>query len=147
MESIDFGVIVVEKQERAFGLRLKWRSQHTPQPPVRLSIVFLSLVTNKTFNRIPSSLYTFSTAILHVRAPFTHWSCSRLTCCSEQPNPSTQSIVQEQWIRLVMEYARHRKLFILRIEDAETSGNDWDEVFRNERINRAVMSLCRVSRC
>ncbi|KAG6846866.1 hypothetical protein H0H93_011367, partial [Arthromyces matolae] len=31
------------------------------------------------------------------------------------------------------------RLFLLRVEDAETPGNDWDEVLRNERINRKVL--------
>jgi ESCRT-II complex subunit VPS25 len=55
----------------------------------------------------------------------------------QQPNASTQSIVAEQWIRLILAYARHRNLFTLRIEDAETTGGDWDEILRNERIHSA----------
>ncbi|TFK36335.1 ESCRT-II complex subunit-domain-containing protein [Crucibulum laeve] len=58
---------------------------------------------------------------------------------TQQPNPTTQSIASEQWIRLILSYARHRRLFTLRVEDAETAGNDWDEVLRNERINRRVL--------
>jgi ESCRT-II complex subunit VPS25 len=54
----------------------------------------------------------------------------------QQPNPATQSIATEQWIHLIQSYARHRRLFVLRVEDAETTGNDWDEILRNERINR-----------
>jgi hypothetical protein len=55
----------------------------------------------------------------------------------QQPNAETQSIVAEQWIRLILAYARHQKLFILRMEDAETTGGDWEEIFWNPRINRA----------
>ncbi|KAJ3511128.1 hypothetical protein NLJ89_g4277 [Agrocybe chaxingu] len=58
---------------------------------------------------------------------------------TEQPNPTTQSIATEQWIRLILSYARHRKLFVLRVEDAETIGNDWEEILRNDRINRTVL--------
>ncbi|THU88070.1 ESCRT-II complex, vps25 subunit [Dendrothele bispora CBS 962.96] len=58
---------------------------------------------------------------------------------TQQPNPTTLSIATEQWIRLILGYARHRKLFFLRVEDAETPGNDWDEVLRNERINRKLL--------
>jgi len=38
----------------------------------------------------------------------------------------------------------YRQLFVLRVEDAETMGGDWDEVLRNERINRTEHSsyLC-----
>ncbi|TRM57885.1 ESCRT-II complex subunit-domain-containing protein [Schizophyllum amplum] len=57
---------------------------------------------------------------------------------TQQPNPSSQSAVAEQWSRLILAYARHRKLFVLRVEDAETSGGDWDEILRNERINRRL---------
>ncbi|KAF9530325.1 ESCRT-II complex, vps25 subunit [Crepidotus variabilis] len=58
---------------------------------------------------------------------------------TEQPNPTTQTTVTNQWIRLITTYARHRKLFILRIEDAETPGSEWDEILRNERINRRLL--------
>ncbi|KIK04571.1 hypothetical protein K443DRAFT_411620 [Laccaria amethystina LaAM-08-1] len=58
---------------------------------------------------------------------------------TQQPNPSTQSIATEQWVRLILTYARHRKLFVLRVEDTETGGSDWGEILRNERINRKVL--------
>ncbi|ETW78683.1 hypothetical protein HETIRDRAFT_419923 [Heterobasidion irregulare TC 32-1] len=58
---------------------------------------------------------------------------------TQQLNESTQAILTEQWIRLILAYARHRRLFVLRIEDAETRGGDWDEVFRNDRINRRLL--------
>ncbi|EPT01091.1 ESCRT-II complex vps25 subunit [Fomitopsis schrenkii] len=57
---------------------------------------------------------------------------------TQQPNPTTQSTVTENWTRLLLSYARHRKLFYLRVEDAETKGGEWDEVLRNERINRLL---------
>ena len=45
----------------------------------------------------------------------------------------------EHWTKLILSYARFRRLFTLRVEDAETGGDngDWDEVLRNPRINRA----------
>ncbi|KAF4610614.1 hypothetical protein D9613_007146 [Agrocybe pediades] len=55
---------------------------------------------------------------------------------TEQPNPTTQSSATEQWTRLILTYARHRKLFVLRVEDAESTDSDWSEILRNERINR-----------
>ncbi|GLB41895.1 putative ESCRT-II complex vps25 subunit [Lyophyllum shimeji] len=58
---------------------------------------------------------------------------------TQQPNPGTQAIAIEQWTRLILTYARHRRLFVLRVEDAETTGNDWDEILRNERINRKLL--------
>ncbi|KAI0272550.1 winged helix DNA-binding domain-containing protein [Gloeopeniophorella convolvens] len=58
---------------------------------------------------------------------------------TQQPNPTTQATLTEQWTRLFLAYARHRRLFFLRIEDAEAPGNEWDEVLRNPRINRRLM--------
>jgi ESCRT-II complex subunit VPS25 len=58
---------------------------------------------------------------------------------TEQPNPNTQSIATEQWSRLILSYARHRRHFVLRVEDAEAPGSDWDEILRNERINRRIL--------
>ncbi|KAI0698353.1 ESCRT-II complex vps25 subunit, partial [Cytidiella melzeri] len=57
-----------------------------------------------------------------------------------QPNPTTQATLTAQWTRLILSYARHRQLFLLRVEDAETPGSDWDEIFRNERINRKLLA-------
>ena len=64
-----------------------------------------------------------------------------LSIFRQQPNASTQAIVAEQWIRLILAYARHRNLFTLRIEDAETTGGDWDEILRNERIHSTRKSM------
>ncbi|KAH7914585.1 ESCRT-II complex vps25 subunit [Hygrophoropsis aurantiaca] len=58
---------------------------------------------------------------------------------TEQPNPNTQAQFNEQWIRLILTYARHRRLFSLRVEDAVVAGSEWDEVLRNERINRRMV--------
>ena len=54
----------------------------------------------------------------------------------QQPNPTTQSIVTEHWIRLILTYARHRKLFVLCVEDSEIVRSDWEEILHNGRINR-----------
>ncbi|KAL4257014.1 VPS25 family protein [Pleurotus pulmonarius] len=58
---------------------------------------------------------------------------------TKQINPTTRSIADDHWTRIILGYARHRRLFTLRVEDAETSGNEWDEIFRNERINRRLL--------
>ncbi|KIY71222.1 winged helix DNA-binding domain-containing protein [Cylindrobasidium torrendii FP15055 ss-10] len=44
----------------------------------------------------------------------------------------------DDWIKTILAYARHRQLFFLKVEDAETTGNEWDEVLKNERINRKL---------
>ncbi|OCH87539.1 ESCRT-II complex vps25 subunit [Obba rivulosa] len=58
---------------------------------------------------------------------------------TQQPNPATQAIVAEQWSKLILSYARFRNMFTLRVEDAEIPGGEWDEVLRNERINRRLL--------
>ncbi|CCM02671.1 uncharacterized protein FIBRA_04776 [Fibroporia radiculosa] len=55
-----------------------------------------------------------------------------------QPNAATQATFTKHWTRLILFYARHRRLFYLRVEDAETTGGDWDEILRNSRINRRI---------
>lgn len=86
--------------------------------------------------RLPLTLHTLGTAFLHVRiVPPDLVALAAHLLHRQQPNPTTQSIATDQWIHLIQAYARHRRLFLLRVEDAETTGNDWDEVLRNERIN------------
>ncbi|KAI0692507.1 ESCRT-II complex vps25 subunit [Cytidiella melzeri] len=58
---------------------------------------------------------------------------------TQQLNPTTQATLTAQWTRLILSYARHRQLFLLRVEDAGIPGSDWDEIFRNERINRKLL--------
>lgn len=58
---------------------------------------------------------------------------------TQQPNPNTQAVVTEHWTKLILSYARHRRLFLLRVEDTEVAGNDWDEIFRNEQIRRRLL--------
>jgi len=55
-----------------------------------------------------------------------------------QPNLQTQTTQTGHWMRLILTYARHRNLYMLRIEDAEVSGGDWDEILRNEQIDRRM---------
>ena len=63
---------------------------------------------------------------------------------SEQPNTATLAVFTEQWTCLLLACARHRGLFVLRIEDTEVSGGEWGEVLRNPRINRtsSVFFFC-----
>jgi len=48
------------------------------------------------------------------------------------------AIAIDHWARLILSYARFKRQFYLRVEDAEVTGGDWDEVLRNPRINRRV---------
>ncbi|KAF5389134.1 hypothetical protein D9757_004988 [Collybiopsis confluens] len=41
--------------------------------------------------------------------------------------------------QIILKYARHRRLFVIKVQDCEAPGNDWDEVLRNERINRKLL--------
>ena len=97
------------------------------------------------------STHTTSTGFLlpsiHSAPPFFTFVCHLLRnnhllttpAVSQQPNPATQATLTEHWTKLILSYARFRRLFTLRVEDAETGGDngDWDEVLRNPRINRA----------
>ncbi|KAI0741810.1 ESCRT-II complex vps25 subunit [Daedaleopsis nitida] len=56
----------------------------------------------------------------------------------QQPNPVTHKNVTQQWKRLILTYARHKHLFLLRAEDADAVAGEWDEVVRNPRINRRL---------
>lgn len=76
----------------------------------------------------------FFTSVSHISGRFTCRVWYRLA--RQQPNPATQAVATEQWSRLILSYARHRNLFTIRVEDAETAGSDWDEITRNDRINR-----------
>ncbi|KAH9940745.1 ESCRT-II complex vps25 subunit [Epithele typhae] len=58
---------------------------------------------------------------------------------TRQPNPATQKTATQDWERLILTYARHRNLFVLRVEDADApEGSPWDEILRNPRINRRM---------
>lgn len=55
----------------------------------------------------------------------------------QQRNPTVQTEQTNQWIRLILAYARYRRLFTLHVEDAEVKeGGDWSELFWNPRIKR-----------
>jgi len=99
-----------------------WHYQRTQ--PQRVSFYLLS-----TPHRRSSRSYDTSSGITVPLCPSRGF--------SQQPNPTTQATLTEHWTKLILSYARFRKLFTPRIEDAEISGGDWDEVLRNPRINRA----------
>lgn len=91
-----------------------------------------------TENRLSASFYTFFSPIL--RSPTLY-----ALVVPRYPG-RTQSLHTISRHRtmikliLILVYAQHRNPFVLRVEDAETSGNDWDEVLQDERINRAFSS-------
>ncbi|PIL24802.1 hypothetical protein GSI_12688 [Ganoderma sinense ZZ0214-1] len=57
---------------------------------------------------------------------------------TQQPSPSSRKIATDNWTRLILSYARHQKLFVLRTEDADIPGGEWDDVLSNPRINRKI---------
>ncbi|GJJ11208.1 hypothetical protein Clacol_005440 [Clathrus columnatus] len=62
---------------------------------------------------------------------------------SLQPNLTTQAVQTQQWTRLILSYARHKHLFILKLDDCEIPAGaqgDWDEILQNDRINRKLLS-------
>ncbi len=89
-------------------------------------------------SRLYSSVHTRRASVLLVRSPSTlhQPSCStQYPLPRQQPNPVTQKNIAQHWTRLILTYARHKKLFVLRVEDADATGGEWDEVLRNPRIN------------
>ncbi|KIO27316.1 hypothetical protein M407DRAFT_243412 [Tulasnella calospora MUT 4182] len=57
---------------------------------------------------------------------------------TKQHHPSILSDATQQWIKLILGYARHRRLWTLRVEDAESKDGPWNEVFWNPRIKRQM---------
>ncbi|KIM22818.1 hypothetical protein M408DRAFT_18069 [Serendipita vermifera MAFF 305830] len=55
-----------------------------------------------------------------------------------QPFSSARSNQEDIWTRLILSYARHRRLFTLCADDAEKPSSDWHEVLSNERIKRKL---------
>ncbi|KAJ7288518.1 ESCRT-II complex vps25 subunit [Mycena rebaudengoi] len=82
---------------------------------------------------MPFSTFTTATGFL---LPSAHSSPPLFT---QQPYPAAHANFTKQWITLILAYARYRKLFVLRVEDSETTDNEWQEVLRNERINRKLL--------
>jgi hypothetical protein len=97
----------------------------------------LACVLISILSRLSPPIYPFRTSLLHVSIanPLPYQPFLTLVTYSQQPNTATQAVFTEQWTRLLLAYARHRRLFTLRLEDAEVPGGEWDEVLRNPRIN------------
>lgn len=55
-----------------------------------------------------------------------------------QRHPEVLANSTQQWITLIIAYARNRRLWTLRVEDAELKDGDWSEVFWNPRIRRSL---------
>ena len=106
-----------------------WRYQRTRPPPASYYLPF-------TLHHRSSRSYDTSSGATLSLPP--HYASS--LGVSQQPNPATQATLTEHWTKLILSYSRFRRLFVLRVEDAETGGGDWDEVLRNPRINRACVS-------
>ena len=64
------------------------------------------------------------------------------TTSRQQPNPNSRKIATDNWTRLLLSYARHRKLFVLRAEDADVPNSEWEEVLSNPRISRGSTVIC-----
>ncbi|CAG8784835.1 492_t:CDS:2, partial [Acaulospora colombiana] len=56
------------------------------------------------------------------------------------PFPSAKADQEDIWTRLILTYARHRRLFTLSADDGETTSSPWREVLTNERIRRRLNS-------
>ena len=101
---------------------------------------FLHLTASEQCYNLNRFLVTFNplcATFLHVRSYLLlHSRRNWFVSVRQQPNPTTHAIVTEHWIRLILTFARHRKLFVLCVEDTEVAGSDWEEILHNGRINR-----------
>ncbi|KAF8317136.1 winged helix DNA-binding domain-containing protein, partial [Clavulina sp. PMI_390] len=58
---------------------------------------------------------------------------------TQQRNPTTLAKQTQFWTRLILNYARDRRLFILHLQDAEQrSGTEWSDIIYNPRIKRIL---------
>ncbi|KAH7105760.1 ESCRT-II complex, vps25 subunit [Auriculariales sp. MPI-PUGE-AT-0066] len=57
---------------------------------------------------------------------------------NQQPNPQTHAEQMGHWTRLILSYARHTRLFALRVEDAELRSDEWAPVLTNSDISRSL---------
>ncbi|KAG8859988.1 hypothetical protein FRB91_005315 [Serendipita sp. 411] len=55
-----------------------------------------------------------------------------------QPFPASRADQDALWTRLILSYARHRRLFTLSADDAERQNSEWLDVLTNDRINRRL---------
>lgn len=67
----------------------------------------------------------------------------RIGSARQQRNPTVIAKQTQLWTRLILSYARSRRLFTLKLEDAEQrSGTDWADIFYNPRIKREFIDSC-----
>lgn len=83
----------------------------------------------------------FFTSVLEWFCSDASWNENR-----QQVHPGSLITQTDAWKTLILKYARHRKLFTIRVEDCEAPGNEWAEVLRNERINSGPRFLLELSR-
>jgi len=57
---------------------------------------------------------------------------------TKQHNPSVLADATRQWTTLILSYAKFRRLWMLRLEDAQQKEGEWSEVFWNPRIRRQM---------
>lgn len=108
----------------------------THKAPSGTFLVHSAHCARSLLSRLSPALHPLCPALLHVRRRPHPTPPPPLTFSSQQPNPVSQAVVTDHWIKLILSYARYRRLWTLRLEDVETPGSDWDEIVRNTRIKR-----------
>jgi hypothetical protein len=94
-------------------------------------------MSNTSDDRLRIAIDPRLSAFLYVRSPqLPFHSHSHIPIVRLQPNPETRALQEQYWRRLILAYARHRRLFTLAADDAESLTSEWREVLRNERIDR-----------
>lgn len=60
----------------------------------------------------------------------------------QQRNAGVIATQTQHWTRLILSFAKHRRIFYLKLDDAEQpTGSEWSDVFYNPRIKRAFVVL------
>ena len=54
----------------------------------------------------------------------------------KQTHAGIATDANENWIKIILAFARHKRLWSLRVEQAEVKNGEWSEIFWNPRINR-----------
>jgi len=58
---------------------------------------------------------------------------------TQQRNPTIIADQINHWIRIILSYARHQRLFVLRVQDADLrEDSQWSDIFWNPRIKRVM---------
>lgn len=117
---------------------------HTTESGKHELALWEEYMTNSSHDRLRIAVDPRLSAFLYVRSPWLPFHSHSLIYPDRkkrlQLNPETRALQEQYWRRLILAYARHRRLFTLTADDAESLTSEWREVLRNERIDRQSLN-------